>query len=178
MRSHENLGEGQFIRLMRSNDGWEHVERTNAHAIVAILPVTDNNRLVLLEQYRAAHDCTVIETPAGLVGDIVGEENIPLEDAANRELIEETGYSAAEFIYLTEGPPSAGISTEHVTFFLARGLTRVGPGGGDERESIIVHEIPVAEVHGWIERMRADGHLVDPKVYTVLYFYFFEHHGG
>lgn len=168
---YETLGEGRFIRLVRSSDGWEHVERTNAHAIVAMVPVTDDGKLVLIEQYRAPVRSTVIEIPAGLVGDIEGEEDINLVDAARRELIEETGFDAAEFIYLTAGPPSPGLSTEHVTFYLARGLTRVGPGGGDDDETIVVHEIPAADVHGWLDEMRSSGHFVDPKVYTGLYFY-------
>lgn len=163
------LGVGRFMQLVRSG-GWEYVERTNCRAIVAIVPVTDENTLIFVEQYRPALGQTVIEFPAGLVGDIKGSENEDLAIAARRELIEETGYDAESFAHLTEGPPAAGLCAEIVTFFMARGLTRVGAGGGDESESIIVHEVPVDAADDWLKSMAREGRLIDPKVYTGLYF--------
>jgi ADP-ribose pyrophosphatase len=163
------LFEGRFLR-MKKRGNWEYVERAKTTGIVAILPVTDNQELILVEQFRAPVNGRVIEIPAGLAGDIEGEENEALAEAAKRELLEETGYEAQEMEYLTDGPPSAGLSTEVVTFFRARGLKKITAGGGDGSEDIQVHAVPLTDLESWIERKRKEGCLVDYKVYAALYF--------
>lgn len=164
----EVLGEGRFLRLVR-RDGWEHVERTNITGIVVIVAATDDGHMVLNEQFRKPVRQSVIEIPAGLAGDVPGTEHDSLEQAARRELLEETGFEAEQMDFLFEGPPSAGMSTEVLTFFRARGLRRVGPGGGDGHENIRVHLVPLADVEAWIARRVAEGCTVDPKVYLALY---------
>lgn len=166
--SRETLHEGRYLRLVRCN-GWEWVERTNASATVAIVAVTEG-RLLLVEQHRPPVGVNVIELPAGLVGDLTGEEAESLDAGARRELVEETGYHAESFEFLSEGPTTAGVTSETVTFFLARGLSRVNQGGGDHTESIVVHEVPLAEVTDWLHRRVTEGALVDPKVFVGLYF--------
>jgi ADP-ribose pyrophosphatase len=52
----------------------------------------------------------------------------------------------------------------------ARGLTRVGPGGGDSTEEIIVHHVPRAGVAAWLADRAAAGYSLDPKLYAGLYF--------
>ena len=72
---------------------------------------------------------------------------------------------------LAPAPLSAGLSSEVVTLFGARDLIRVGDGGGDASEDIMVHRIPLAEVEAWLAgRSREPGVLVDPKVYAALWF--------
>jgi ADP-ribose pyrophosphatase len=60
--------------------------------------------------------------------------------------------------------------------FLASGLKRVHSGGGVDDESIVVHEVPLATAHEWLEAKAAEGLLVDPKNYSALYF--IERHRG
>ena len=163
------LYEGRHVRLV-SRDGWEFAERTNCSAVVLILAITDEGRLVFAEQERPPVAKPVIELPAGLVGDLPGEEEEPLEVAARRELLEETGYDAEHLSVLTAGPVSAGLSSEIITFVRAEGLRRVGDGGGDENEDITVHEVPLDEVPAWLSAQERRGALVDPKVYIGLYF--------
>ncbi len=163
------LFEGRFLRI-KKKDRWEYVERSKTSGIVAILPITENREIILVEQFRIPVNCRVIEIPAGLAGDIEGEEDEALAEAAKRELLEETGYEAETMEYLTEGPPSAGLSTEVVTFFRARGLRKVSEGGGDGSENIQVHLVPLAELSAWIEAKRKEGCHVDYKVYAALYF--------
>ena len=112
----------------------------------------------------------VIELPAGLMGDSHEHESETVEIAAQRELEEETGYAAWELRELTSGPPSAGMSSEVVTFLLATKLERKSAGGGVHHEAIELHEIPLADVPQWLEKRREHGTLVDPKVYAGLYF--------
>jgi ADP-ribose pyrophosphatase len=161
--------EGRFLRVMKRGH-WEYVERFKITGIVAILPITDMQEIILVEQFRLPVNGRVIEIPAGLAGDIEGEENEALAEAAKRELLEETGYEAQEMEYLTDGPPSAGLSTEMVTFFRARGLKKTAAGGGDRSEDIQVHVVPLSDLASWIDGKRKEGCLVDYKVYAGLYF--------
>jgi ADP-ribose pyrophosphatase len=163
----EVLLESKHLRFVRSGT-WEYVERRNVCGIVAIVPVTGNGEFVLVEQYRIPVDARVIEVPAGLA-DVVDGRNEPLEEAARRELREETGYHAPRLQYLFTGPPSAGLSSEVVTFFLATNVQRVGAGGGDANENIQVHTVPLATVDDWLDQQARSGKLIDPKVYTGLY---------
>jgi ADP-ribose pyrophosphatase len=163
------LAEGRFARLV-AQDGWEWVERVNTSGAVVIVAVTENAELLLVEQYRIPLASRVIELPAGLVGDVAGSEHEKLAEAACRELREETGYEATHWEYLTEGPASAGLSNETYALFLVRKARQVGPGGGDEREDIQVHRVPLHQVPAWLRQRRQQGILVDPRVYAGLYF--------
>jgi ADP-ribose pyrophosphatase len=162
------LAEGRYLRLV-DEGGWEYVVRPNATGVVVIVAVTSDDRLVLVEQFRTAVHARVIELPAGLVGDTGDGAGESLETAAHRELIEETGHAADEMVRLAEGPVAVGLASEVVTFFHARGLRRVGPGGGDATESIIVHEVPLAELRGWLAEKERQGAMVDPKLFAGLY---------
>jgi ADP-ribose pyrophosphatase len=168
-RKLETLASGKYLKLVR--DGrWEFVQRTNTTGVVAIVPVTDAGEIILTEQYRAAVQCPVIELPAGLAGDIPGTEDEALAIAAQRELLEETGYEAARWTLVVHGPPSAGMSDECVAVFLAEGLTRVHAGGGDDTENITVHAVPVADAVPWLQAAAEQGKMIDPKVYAGLFF--------
>ncbi|CAN5473116.1 hypothetical protein BH09VER1_BH09VER1_26630 [soil metagenome] len=164
------LFEGRHCRI-RTVNGWEYVERVNASGVVAILAITDEDKIILIEQFRPPLGKIVIEIPAGLAGDIEGSEGEELASAARRELLEETGYQAGQMEYLTEGPASAGLSTEVITFFRAEGLIKVAKGGGDGSEKISVYEIPLVHLDSWITDRRAAGCEVDYKVYAALYFH-------
>jgi len=165
----ETLGEGHFLRLVR-RDGWEYVERTRPVRSVFIAAVTDQGRLLLTLEERIPVRRTVVGFPAGLVGDVAGEEDETLEAAVRRELLEETGFAATSVTVLTEGPTSPGMNTEVIAVMLAQGLRREGAGGGVAGEAIAVHEVPLEEVDAWLQARIAEGLLIDPKVYTGLYF--------
>jgi len=165
----ELIAERKYMNLV-ARRGWEYVERTNVTAIGALSAVTDDGRILLVEQRREPVDGRVIELPAGLVGDVPGEESEDLQTASQRELMEETGYRAESFEELIVGPPSAGITSEIVTFLRATGLRKVGEGGGDSSEDISVHEVPLDAADGWLREKARAGLLIDPKVYTGLYF--------
>ena len=163
----DTLFEGKFLRV-KKNGPWEYVERCKASGGVAVLAVTENQELVLVEQFRIPLYQRVIEIPAGLAGDMEGEAQA---EAAKRELLEETGFEARHMEFLTQGPSSAGLATEVVSFFRARGLNRVAEGGGDASEEIQVHLVPLQELHSWIDAKLAEGCMVDFKVYAALYFH-------
>ena len=162
------LGEGKYLRLVERR-GWEFVHRHGCSGVVVIVAVTPADRLLLVEQYRPAVSHRVIELPAGLVGDTVAWRDEALIDAARRELIEETGYDAATMLPLAESPTAVGLSSERLTFFEARDLTKVGPGVGDHTEDINVHEVALGDLPSFLAQKQREGLLVDYKIYAGLY---------
>ena len=162
------LAKGRYLTLV-DEGGWEYVTRVGVTGIVVIVALTEDRRLVLVEQYRRAVHKHVIELPAGLVGDVDGHAAESLLDAAKREMEEETGYAAAEMVRLFEGPIAVGVSDEIVSFFEARGLSRVGAGGGDDTEDITVHEVPLDKLQAFLAAKLEAGLGIDPKIYAGLF---------
>ena len=162
MAPHENrqitaptiLHQAKYLNLVQRGH-WEYVERTTQRPAVAMVAITDERELVLVEQFRIPVGCPVVELPAGIVGDIAGSEDEPLIDAAKRELLEETGYVAERWTSLGEGFSSAGLTNESVVLYLAEGLERVGEGGGDGSEEITVHLVPIDDVTDWLAARKA-----------------------
>lgn len=169
MTETETLCNGQWLRLKRRGR-WEFAERVNAGGGVIIVAVTPENKLLLVEQYRAAVESKTIEMPAGLVGDLAHAADEHAVEAARRELLEETGYEAKRFEFVMAGPSSSGMSNEIMAFVRAYDLVRVHAGGGDETENIIVHEVPVEDAPRWLVRKMSEGYSVDPKMFAGLYF--------
>ena len=86
----------------------------------AMVPLLDDGRVVLIKQYRHAVGEFVWEIPAGTLE----PEEAPTA-CARRELVEETGYEAANLEKLTEILPAPGYTDEHIHIFLATGLKPV-----------------------------------------------------
>lgn len=136
---------------------------------VTVLPLTDDDRIVLIRNRRIAVDEELLELPAGKLE--AGEDP---RAAASRELEEETGYRAGRIEPLTEFFTSPGFADERMHGFLATGLTRtqqrLEPG-----EEIEVLPTPVDEVM----TMMKDGRIRDGKtIATLLYWHAFRRGGG
>ncbi len=144
----------------------EYVSRNTNRPAVGIVAVHDDGRVVLVEQFRPPINASVVELPAGLAGDIEGEEDEQLLCAAKRELEEETGYTADHWQQLVSGFSSPGLTDESISLFMAKGLHKSGDGGGVEGESIVLHEIPMGEVLSWLA---ARGQAVDIKLLAGLF---------
>lgn len=110
---------------------------------VAIAAVDEQDRLMMILQYRHAVRRRLWEMPAGLL-DHAGEDPVA---AAARELAEEVGLSAEHWSVLVDAVPSPGFSEEAIRVFLATGLTEVDrPDLGDDEESELeLRWIPLAE---------------------------------
>lgn len=162
------LYQGHWLR-MKQRGRWEYAERVNPGGAVAILAVTSDDRIILVEQPRVPISRRTIELPAGLVGDRAEDPDEQLADAARRELEEETGYRCGRIEPLHSGPTSAGMSNEMIHYVHARDVHKVGPGGGDDSEDITVHEVPLAEIAGWLAGRTCRGDSVDPKLMAGLW---------
>jgi 8-oxo-dGTP pyrophosphatase MutT (NUDIX family) len=119
------------------------VEHPGAVAVVAL---DDAGQVLMIRQYRHPAGRLLWEVPAGL-RDVAGE---PLLTTAQRELIEETGFRARDWLVLADFFPSPGITTERVRMFLARGLTLVpeserGYIPQDEEAHLVVAWVPLDE---------------------------------
>jgi ADP-ribose pyrophosphatase len=158
--------EGKHV-LVLEHDAWEFVERKKGKSAVVILAVTDDDRVILIEQLRRPVGARVIDFPAGLVGDEDGHEDP--EETAKRELQEETGYACETVERLTAGPTSPGITSEIVAFYRARGLSRIGAGGGVDGEDITVHLVPRGDLDEWLRRKAGEGALIDVKIWAGLW---------
>jgi ADP-ribose pyrophosphatase len=158
--------EGKHV-LVLEHDGWEFVERRNGKSAVAILAVTDDDQVILVEQFRRPVNGRVIELPAGLVGDQEGNDDP--DETAKRELEEETGYTCAKVEHLTAGPTSPGITSETVAFYRATGLEQRGAGGGVGGEDITVHRVPRTGLVEWLTKKAAEGVLIDVKIWAALW---------
>lgn len=159
--------ESKRVRVVE-RDGWEYVERTSAKEAVAVVAVTEDDRLVLTEQFRKPVNARVIDFPAGLVGDEGGTSDPAA--TAKKELEEETGFTCRRVEYLAKGPSSPGITSELVSLYRAFDLTRKDEGGGVEGENITVHLIPRRDVETWLAEQERRGTLVDLKIWGGLYF--------
>jgi ADP-ribose pyrophosphatase len=163
--------EGRFLRFVKTvytdSSGflreWEFIERINCHGVVAIVPVTDAREVILVRQFRPPVNRHVIEFPAGL-----NDKGDTIEEAARRELLEETGYYAGRMIFLTEGPLSSGASGEILSVYLARDLEFRGIKDRDETEDIEVITAPIDTVSDRLSVFRSQGDLVDLKILGLL----------
>ena len=163
----QTLHEGKWLRL-RKQGQWEYAERTNDGGLaVIVVAATPERKVLFVEQYRVPVGARTIEMPAGIVGDIHAGESLEL--AAERELLEETGWQAEKIQLLMIGPTSAGMSNERVAFVRATGLSKVHDGGGDASENILVHEIPVDDVPAWLAQKAEQGFEMDLKLWAGLW---------
>lgn len=162
----EVMWEGKYIRIMRQRR-WEYASRCRAMTAVVIYAEVEGKAL-LIEQERVRIGKRCIELPAGLVGD--EDEHATVLGTAAKELEEETGYRAERFDIIGEYYSSPGMIAESFTLVRATGLTKIGEGGGNEHEEIVVHLVPKAEVRDFITRMRLAGRAIDVRILALADF--------
>lgn len=145
------LYEGDFLRVHKDSvllpDGAVTSREYIIHpGAVAVLAILDNGNLLMERQFRYAPQREFIELPAGKIDH--GEDILV---CAKRELLEETGYAASEWIHLTTAWPCIGYADERMEYFLARGLTHQGRKL-DDGEFLEVFELSLVEAIEWIRR--------------------------
>jgi len=142
--------EGKFIQVRRDviefddhpTQTWDLVIHPGA---VAIIPIDNHGRLVLVEQWRRAIRKITIEIPAGML-----EKGEAPELCAQRELREETGYRAKTLIPFGGCYAAPGISDEYLHLFIAKGLEK-SPLIADDTEVIDVRTVSLEEAFNMIE---------------------------
>ena len=104
---------------------------------ICVVPLTENNEILMVEQFRYPYGEVVLEIPAGKRD---GDEQ-PLE-GGKRELKEETGATAKKYTFLGELYPTPGYCGEIIYMYLARGLS-YGETDPDEDEFLNLRKIPL-----------------------------------
>lgn len=115
---------------------------------VNVLPITSENTIILVEQYRYGIEQPTLEIPGG----IVDSSEEPLE-AIKRELAEETGYCSDSWSSLGKVSTNPAIMTNYTHIYLAEDCTFKGikESTGDIHERINVHEMPIEEFLSLVE---------------------------
>ena len=157
--SSENIYDGTLLHVKKDkvelpNGDISYREWIKHPGASAVIPVTDNNEIILVRQYRYPIQALTMEIPAGKL-DVAGED--PLE-CAKHELEEETGYSAQEYQFLTKLATTVGFSDEFIYIYAARGL-KAGQQHTDEDEFINVVTVPLAKA---VEMVHS-GEILDGK---------------
>lgn len=125
---------------------------------VAVIPVTEDGRVILIEQFRKAINSIILEIPAGKL-----HSKEYIEDCGRRELKEETGYEAQEFKYLGKLAMAPGFADEIVHVFKAGKLTK-GEVNWDDDEFINLKEFSVEEINDLIR----SGKIIDAKTVAAM----------
>ncbi|MEP2101816.1 MAG: NUDIX hydrolase [Parasphingorhabdus sp.] len=156
------MWEGRFITAKRQGR-WEYVSRSRGIRAAVILAI-DQGHVLLVEQYRVPLGKKCIELPAGLVGDHDDNSDEDASLAAIRELEEETGYRAEIMEDCGQYYSSPGMVSESFSLFQAKGLTKVGDGGGVDGENITVHRVALDQLNGFIEQKRNNDIGIDVRL--------------
>ncbi|MFC7337086.1 NUDIX hydrolase [Haloferula chungangensis] len=164
----ETLFETRWLGVYRIGH-WDFVRRPNSDACVGILAVTPDDEVVLIEQFRIPVQRSVIEIPAGLIGDEEAFKGETIIETARRELLEETGYHAGKIETLIISPTSAGMTSEFTHLFFATDLEKREAGGGVGAEDIKVHLVPKASLRSWLREKEQAGLALDFKIHAALW---------
>jgi len=162
--SGEDIYGGIFLNMKRDKvslpDGEEAVREYLTHpGAVAIVALLDDGRVIMERQYRYPIAKACLEIPAGKLD--------PSEDhliCAQRELEEETGYTAKKWSYIRRIHPVISYSTEFIDIYLAEDLVP-GKSHLDEEEFLDVFAASIDQLLSWVE----DGEITDVKTTISAY---------
>ncbi len=120
----------------------------------SVIPVTKDQKVILVKQFRAGIGQYTLEIPAGIL-----DENETHEQCAKRELLEETGYSSENIEFFCEYSPAAGITDEILKMYIAKDVIKVDKLNLDDTEVITVHEFTLKQALEMIN----EGLIIDSK---------------
>ena len=132
------------LKVEIPGQGYQKRELVEVGGAVGIVAITDDNKVVLVKQFRKPIEKPIFEIPAGKL-----EKNESPKECAERELKEETGYSAKNIKLIHKFFTSAGFSNEIMFVYLATGLTP-GENNLDADEFLDVYEIELEEAYNMV----------------------------
>lgn len=120
---------------------------------VCVIPVTDDNEIYLVKQFRYPFKEITVEIPAGKLD--AGEDH---SECGRRELLEETGLTCSEYVYLGKLYPVPAYDTEVIHIYMARGLS-LSSQSLDDGEFLDVDKVHLSKA----VQMVMDGEILDAK---------------
>jgi len=129
---------------------------------VNMIAIDDHGKCVMVRQWRFGIEAETLEIPGGMVEP--GEDSLA---AAQRELLEETGYEAQQWTQLGDIEPNPAIQSNRCALWLASGLRHVSKPLGDGEEEISLELVPIGDVPALIR----DGVIRHSLVIAAFYFY-------
>ena len=161
--SSERIYEGRILNLRKDkvhvkDNKTSYREIVEHNGGVALAAITSEGKMVMVKQYRKAAEKAILEVPAGKIEK--GEDH---RLTAERELKEETGYSAEKIEFITSFYSSIGYSTEVIYLYQATGLTP-GETDFDDNESIEILEFDLPE----LKKMIFSGEIEDAKTLAAI----------
>ena len=127
--------------------GKEHrFYRLEGNDWINVIPITEDNEVVMVKQYRMGTETVELEVPGGIL-----ENNEKPEEAAIRELEEETGYRGVTSRYLGAVKPNPAIQDNLCHTVLVEGVKRVSEQNLDPGEDIVVELVPYSKISELIE---------------------------
>lgn len=161
--SSEMIYEGRILNLRKDkvhvkDNQTSYREIVEHNGGVALAAVTPERKMVMVRQYRKAAEKAILEVPAGKI-----EKDEDHRLTAERELKEETGYSAGKIEYITSFYSSIGYSTEVIYLYYATELTP-GETDFDDNESIEILEYDLKE----LKEMVFSGAIEDAKTIAAI----------
>lgn len=162
--SSEVIASGGMLTVKRDevrlpNGNTSHREYVMHPGAVVVVPILANGNVVLERQFRYALHQVFIELPAGKID--AGEEILV---TGQRELLEETGYSANDWVKLGHQHPCIGYSNEVIYIYLARDLV-AGAHKRDADETLEIFEASFADCLGMIQ----NGEITDGKTIVAIF---------
>lgn len=158
----ERIYEGKILNLRKDTvtviTGQSEREIVEHRGGAVIVPLTKDNKVIMVKQFRKPAERVVLEVPAGKIDP--GEE--PLTTAV-RELREETGFTADKIKFLTKMYPSVGYSEEILYIYLCKGLTP-GETDPDENEALDIEAVPLDDIYNMI----MNGEIEDAKTQVAV----------
>jgi len=141
----ETILEGLIFKVIRKQVELPNGNKSVREIVVnpdasAIVPIDEDNNVIMVKQYRSTAEKVMLEIPAGKM-----EVNETSAECAKRELEEEAGYRAENIEHLFSPMVSPGFSTERIHIFLATGLTQ-GQLNPDDDEFVETVSMPITEV--------------------------------
>ena len=160
----EEIFDGVVLHVQRDTvklpNGSEAIREVIRHiGAVCVIPVLDNGDVIMERQYRYPVDRVILEIPAGKL-DAPDEDRL---SAIQRELREETGYTAEKWTELGDFHGAPAYSDEYITMYMARKLRR-GDRHLDEDEFLDVYAIPLSE----LVRDVMEGRISDAKTQVCI----------
>jgi 8-oxo-dGTP pyrophosphatase MutT (NUDIX family) len=136
---------------------------------VNIIPITADDRVVMIRQYRHGSGGVTLEIPGGLV-----DPGDTPESAAARELLEETGYRAEKMAQIGVSNPNPAIFNNRCYTFVARNVTKAGDPIPDQTEDIEVALVPLVDIPELIRK----GKINHAIVISAFYWYYLQGQKG